>query len=221
MGEYFRWANIDKKQYLLPSDFDYGSKAHESLHKRNAFLRALYELLSTQWCGDQIIFVGDEGEIPPETPYSVLQKLNEQASSEDYFDYICDNYRNVSCLFKDAEVEVREEIRCYLEDLKNGHPYASVNEYGIDINDPFAGLFQKSGKDFRYIINHTKKVYYSLDITKILYKDGYPCEYADPLPMLMAYGRSVVPGAWLSDVIGVSNEIEDGYTLLQEIRCTW
>lgn len=217
MGEYFNWVNVDKKEYLCPNDFGYGNKSHETRHKNNPVLRALHELLSSRWCGDQVIFLGDEGTIPSDTPVPVLQKLDDQAASSGYFDYICENYRNVSCLFKEAETQVREEIQCYLEDLKRGHPCASINEYGIDLAIPYDGLFLQTGKSFRYVINHSKKVYYSLSETKILYKNGDLCDYADPLPMLMAYGRSIVSGVWLGDVIGVSDELPNGCALLTEI----
>lgn len=217
MGEYFNWVNVDKKEYLCPTDFDLGNKSHESRHKGNPLLRVLYELLSDRWRGDLIVFLGDEGTIPPDTPFHILQKLNEQVLSGCYFDHICENYRNVSCLFKEAEAEVRKEIRGYLEDLRRGHPCTSVNEYGIDLTAPFDGLFCKSGKSFCFIINHTKKVFYSFAITKILYKDGSLCDYADPLSVLMAYGRSVVSGAWLGDVIGVSDELPGGYVPISEI----
>lgn len=221
MGEYFSWVNIDKKEYLLPSDFNCGSKSHESLHNNNPFLCALSEILSTQWRGDRVVFIGDEGNILPCTPYPILQELKSQATPEHYFDYICENYRNVSCQFKAAEEYVRESITDYLVDLRNGQPCACVNEYGIDINNPFAGFFQRTGMQFRYTVNHTKKVYYSHDTTKILYKDGSVCDYVDPLPMLMAYGRSVEPGAWLGDIIGVSNIIPKEYTFLQTIQLNW
>lgn len=56
MGEYYRWVNVDKKEYLCPSDFDYGSKLHESMHKRNAVLCALRELLSSDWKNDRVFF---------------------------------------------------------------------------------------------------------------------------------------------------------------------
>ena len=217
MGEYFQWVNVDKREYLCPSDFDLGNKSHESIHKGNPLLKALYELLSDRWCGDFIVFLGDEGTIPTDTPYEILKKLDEQALPYGYFDHICENYRNVSCLFKDAEAEVREEIRCYLEDLRSGHPCASVNEYGIDLAAPFDGLFRIAGRTFRYIINHSKKVYYSFAITQVLYEDGSLCDYADPLSRLMAYGRSVASGTWLGDVIGVSDEMPDGYTPLSQI----
>lgn len=33
MGEYYRWVNVDKKEYICPEDFDYGSKFGASMHK--------------------------------------------------------------------------------------------------------------------------------------------------------------------------------------------
>lgn len=221
MGEYFCWVNIDKKEYLLPSDFNYGSKSHESSHKGNPILCALAEMLSTQWYGDHIVFIGDEGSISSSILFPVLQTLNTQASPEHYFDYICENYRNISCLFKAAEEYVHESITDYLTDLRNSHLCACVNEYGIDISDPYAGLFQRTGMQLRHTVNHTKKVYYSHDATKILHKDGSVCDYVDPLPTLMAYGRSVEPGAWLGDVVGVSDAVPEGYVFLPTIQLNW
>lgn len=58
MGEYFNWVNVNKKEYLCPVDFDLGNESHESSHKDNSLLQALYTLLSTWWKGDQIIFLG-------------------------------------------------------------------------------------------------------------------------------------------------------------------
>lgn len=56
MGEYYSWINVDKKEYICPSDFDLGSKLYESLLVWNHCLGALYNLLSSDWKGDFIIF---------------------------------------------------------------------------------------------------------------------------------------------------------------------
>ncbi len=42
---------------------------------------------------------------------------------------------------------------------------------------------------FEYTINYTKKVCFSFNKTKILYLDGSESDYADPLPILIGYGR--------------------------------
>ena len=219
MGEYFKWVNVDKKEYLLPSDFDYGSKSHESRHKGNAFLSALYELLAARWNGDRIVFLGDECEYPLDTQTLTIQKLSDQAKSEDYLDYICENYRNVSCLFLAAE-DASKEIIYDLQNIHDEMSFSCLKEYGIDLNDPMKGLFLKTGKRFRYTINHTKKVFYSPEETKTYYEDGSVCDYLDPLPVLMGFGRSVEPGLWLGDIIGISDDIIDGYTFLAQLCYT-
>lgn len=95
------------------------------------------------------------------------------------------------------------------------------NEYGIDAEKPFEGLFLKDGMDFRYTVNHTRKVCYSFDGTKILYRDNTESDYVDPLPILMAYGRVTDTGIRVGDVIGVADEIPDGYELLKSIQLDW
>ena len=221
MGEYFNWVNVNKREYICPGDFDYGNKSHESLRKNNPVLRALYELLSERWKGDPVVFLGDEANMPEDTTYVLLHDLLAQAGTEHYFAFICENYRNVSCLFRDAEKEVREEISNYIYEIKSTGSFINANEYGIDFRRPFAGLFSLKGSTFPYILNHTKDVYYSFSETPILYQDGVVCDYADPLPILLGYGRSAEPGLWLGDVVGVSNEVSSAYTPVKEIYLDW
>lgn len=221
MGEYFDWVNVNKREYISPGDFDYDNRFHGSLHKSNPVLRALHELLSERWKGDPVVFLGDEVNIPKDTPYGLLHILLVQAGTDHYYDFICENYRNVSCLFRDAEKEVREGISNYIYDIKDRGSFEYANEYGIDIRRPFAGLFSLKGRTFPYIINHTKGVYYSLSETPILYQDGGVCDYADPLPILLGYGRTAEPGLWLGDAVGVSDEISSACTPVKEIYLDW
>ena len=30
MGEYFSWINLDRKEYISPSDFEIGNKSHSA-----------------------------------------------------------------------------------------------------------------------------------------------------------------------------------------------
>ncbi|MBR2562198.1 MAG: hypothetical protein IKE31_08630 [Eubacterium sp.] len=225
MGEYFDWVNVDRKEYLSPSDFDLGNKRYETVGKDNDLLRALQDLLSNEWKGCRIIFLGDECEAPQDVAtdlFQTIQKHSEELgySGEDMYEMIWESYKDVAGLFKAAEDDVREEIRIYLERLKEGDSSA-VNEYGIDIDDPYKGLFLRAGKTFKYTINHTKKVAYSLDKTKILYQNGEMCKSVDPLPILMGYGRSLKPGVWLGDIISVDDILPEGYTLIPEIHLDW
>lgn len=225
MGEYYDWVNVDKKEYISPNDFDYGNKRAESSYKGNDFLCALRELLSDKWRGDRILFLGDEITIPENTTNEVLQVLYvhtiEYGEPGNAPDMVFETYRNISGLFKQAEEEVRREIGFYLEEVKNDD-LSATNEYGINIEKPFEGLFLKMGKDFRYTINHSKKVYYSLRETKILNENGKKNNHIDPLPFLMSYGRMVnEPAPWVGDIIGVSDSKPGGYELLKEIQLDW
>ena len=224
MGEYFKWVNVDKKQYLCPADFGQGSKLLESAYRGNPLLSALHELLSDEWKGDRIVFLGDECGPSDGLKTETLQLLGQDAArhGSGYFgDAVSEAYRNVSCLFKAAEAEVRREIGFYLDGLdpaKRGRENVGpVNEYGIDPGHPFDGLFLRDGKSFCYVINYTRKTYYSFGMTKILYLDRAEDRDIDPLPFLMGYGRSTDPGTWLGDRIGTADEIGDMYSLIEEI----
>lgn len=203
MGEYYDWVNVDKKEYISPNDFNFGNKRTESLVRGNAFLSALHDLLSREWAGDHVFWMGDEKNIPKDTENVTLRTLYEHTVKIGYpgcaFDTVCESYKNVSGLFRAAEMEVRQEIGFYLEDIKSNDPFLN-NEYGIDIEKPFDGLFLREGQNFKYIINHTRKVCYSFEHTKILYQDNTESDYADPLPILMAYGRVTDIGIWVCDV---------------------
>ena len=137
MGEYYNWVNVDKKEYICPNDFDFGNKRTESLVRGNAFLRALRELLSKEWSGDHVFWMGDEKTISDDTENVTLRTLYGHTTQIGYpgdaFDTVCESYKNVSGLFKVAEKEVRQEIGFYLEDLKSAGPMM-CNEYGIDID---------------------------------------------------------------------------------------
>lgn len=225
MGQYYCWVNVDKKEYLCPDDFDLGNKLHESMIADNALLRALWELLSDDWKGCHIVFLGDECDALDEVSNEVLDILVKHQAESSISGYLFDNvyetYRNVSGLFKSAEKSVRDEIAFYLNDMKSDTPI-SPNVYSVDINDPYRGLFLRNGKSFKYIINHTKKICYSHEGTKILLSDNSELDHADPLPVLMAYGgRRCDVGEWLGDIIDVSDTLPEGCKLLTEIHIDW
>ena len=221
MGEYFDWVNVDKKEYLCPADFDLGNKRTESCWRGASLLNALYELLSSDWKGDHIVFLGDEAHIPEDSQNATLKKLYlhtvQNGDPSIGQDAVYELYRNVSCLFHEAEPIVREAIGYYIEDIENGI-CDNVNEYKIDLACPYSGLFLREGRAFPYVVNHTKKVYYGFDQTIMLDEDGTPVPWKDPLPSLMVFSGNVPPGKWLGDVIGVAETVPDGYELLETIR---
>ena len=192
--------------------------------RRNSFLCALKELLSKEWAGNHVFFMGDQKAVPADTDNETLRILYghtvQAGYPEDAFDTVIETYKNVSGLFKAAETEVRQEIQFYLEDVKNNESMHQ-NEYGVDISNPLEGLFSRTGMDFRYTTNHTRRVCYSFEDTKILYLDHTENDFTDPLPILMGYGRVSETGAWVGDIIGVGNEMPKGYELLKEIYLDW
>lgn len=225
MGEYYKWVNIDKKEYIDPFSFDYGGKILNSSGCGNHCLRALYELLSEEWQGDRILFLGDYFELPEDPQSGVFKTVYEQAAKAGQstkgfiFDFIEDYYRDVSCLFKAAEPYVKEGIDNDIEHIKNGDSFG-INRYRIDPENPYEGLFLKEGRDFRFTVNHTKKVCYSSDSVR-LFIDETEESGLDPLPLLLACGDTSVLGPWLGDIIGVSDEIPEGYVLLKEFNFEW
>lgn len=225
MGEYYNWVNVDKKEYICPDDFDYGNKRWETLYRGNSFLRALRTLLSSEWKGDHILFLGDEVSVPFNTGNPTLKKLYSHTVLCGYsgnpWDTVVETYRNISSLFKPAEAAVREGIGFYLESLRQEIERQLDSEYRLDPENPFAGFFLRTGKDFRYTINHTKKVYYSFERTRFLYPDGEEDDHADPLPLLMIYGSGTNFGPWLGDIIGVADQVPEGYSLRKEIYLDW
>ena len=224
MGEYYNWVNVDRKEFICPADFDYGNKSHESCHRDGEVLRALRDLLSKEWKGCRIFWMGDECSLPDNIANDLFATIkvhcDEIGYSGDMFDTVCESYTNVSGLYKAAEKDVREEIGFFLAEIARGNTN-EINEYGVDPQNPFEGLFQRDGISSKYIINYTKKICYSFDTTKILYQDGEECDYADPLPILLGYGRVMNPGEWLGDIVGVSDELQDGLTVLESITLDW
>ena len=225
MGEYYKWVNVDKKEYICPEDFEYGSKFHETIHKDSVPLHALHSLLVNEWKGDRIIWFGDECLVPEQSSNSVIKTLYEQSVEfgypEDAFGMICGSYQNVSCLFSEAKTVVCEEIGYYLEECRENKEFEPVNEFGINPEDPYKGLFQKTVRRYKFTINHSKKIYYSLDETDILFRNHTKNAFSDPLPILMGYGRITEPGEWLGDIVGVSDQRPEDYSLIKEIYVNW
>ena len=206
MGEYYDWVNVDKKQYLVPMEFGHGSKITESCWYHAEVLGALYSLLSSDWKGDHIAFIGDEAKVPLAPKNETLRRLQKQCMDDSQNrgidGYILDEYICVSGLFRAAEVEVREEIGNILDEPDYFH-----NWYGIDPANPYDGLFERELVFFRYVINHDRKEYYDTEHTCWRRTSNK----MDPLPLLLAYGRMTgneeKPGLWLGDRLEVTNNI--------------
>lgn len=67
------------------------------------------------------------------------------------------------------------------------------------------------------LLSITRGICYSLKETKIYSLNHEERDHMNPLPFLMCYGRMTDPDTWLGDIIGVADEIPNGYTLHGEI----
>lgn len=119
---------------------------------------------------------------------------------------------------------MREYIGSYIADVRAGMDFP--NEFGIDINHPFRGLFQRETEEYRYTINYTKGIYYELGETAVVarvYNAAFSTERyyyeveEDPLSLLLGYGENAKPGEWLGDAIGVSNQRPEGFFRIPRI----
>lgn len=217
MGEYFEWVNVDKKEYITPGDFDKGQKLFETTWKGNSFLRAFKALMSNEWKGDHIVFLGDQTERYPvgkNITMSILFGHHEVMGEAGYpADTVYEYYHNLSAQFKECDKEdIKREIAYYLEERKESY---CPNEYGVDEDNPYEGLFQREGCDYKYTINHTQKVYYDCEQIRVYWHREWS-DNMDPLPPLMHYGYKSI-GSWVGDIIDFSDEIPDGYDCISFI----
>lgn len=155
-----------------------------------------------------------------EVPKDKMKKL-----VDEFYSYFVDGYAFEEFLIVYLEKIGLDEVTViqgyYIEEVKSGTDYIGNNEYGIDIDDPYEGLFKERTHRYKYTINHTKKIGYSLEDTKILFQSCVECDYVDPITMLLGYGRVEDPGSWVGDIIGVADELPDGYTLMEEVTLNW
>lgn len=219
MGQYYDWVNVDKREYISPLYFDLGNKLWESCHAWNPLLRALYELLDSDWKGDHIVFLGDYSEIPYDTDNPTLKIMLDQykdsgGKREPFYTYEfqLDYYKDISGLFRDSEIKVRHEIECMVEE--NDWEFDC---FRVDKNDPFKGLFEREGKIFRYTINDTKKEFFDIYETETLGSMPH-----NLLHILMCYDSGGEPGDWLGDSVRVSDERPDSkYVDISKKQFDW
>lgn len=92
-----------------------------------------------------------------------------------------------------------------------------IKSYGFYYNSPYDGMFHRRGKYFRYTINYTKKVAYSLDTTIIRRETNEIDMLRDPLPQLMGFGTTLECGEWVGDIVGPADTLPDDILLLDTI----
>ena len=196
---------MDRREFIQCVDFDDSRcKLYETVWYDCMGLRAFCTLLNKEWRGQRIIYLGDE--IAPKYDRSnstVAQLINEYRKWNQpgyLFDYVEDNYHDITPIFAQTAYSLRREIE-YIRETKNNES----NSYHIDFKDPFRGLFERKLIDFRYIVNETKGEY--LDRETAQQRKGH---LVNPLPLLLAYapiGEEPFIGYWIGDSLQTTDAL--------------
>ena len=213
MGQYYKYVNLDKNEYITSWDYNNGAKLMESCYIKNNFQTAFKNLLSTSWNGDNIIYCGDyaweDGYAPLiKDKFGLEEDPYDMAHANDINDDRYDSDNNWHAVKAD-EVE------------------KLVNEYGLSEYP-------------RYALNHTKKQYIDQTTGPVSWvwfdKNDKPSDYVytkddisvaryDELPLLLAVGNGLgggdycgpnenMIGYWAGDDIELCDEVPNGYEIL-------
>ena len=203
MGTYYTWINATKRQ-LLENVFDNGYKLLESCGYDSPETNALLTLLATDWYGDFVAFVPDEGSCCKisDIEQGRWQQLR-NLTGEFPLDYAEDWFDDIAGLFKCAEG-------------KSGWVSTPKGPEGDYVEQGYSGPFNRDIIQYRYIVNESTHEWYDrLRNEEIM--PGF-----DPFPVLMALCEDYLVagdqpvekcGIWMGDVIRPSHEPPgEGYT---------
>ena len=148
MGEYFSWVNLDRREFIQCGDFDDGlCKLYQTVWYECLGLKAFYTLLSKEWTGQKILYLGDETEAIEDHRNPVVAQLIEEhrrwGQVGFLFDYVYEKYRDITPLFTNTAESLKSEIEWIKSD-----PERKFDPYHIDHDAPFCGLFERPVLDF-------------------------------------------------------------------------
>ena len=83
MGQYYRIANLDKRETLDPFKFGSALKLTESCYVGNDYVDAITYLLANDWHGDRVLLCGDYA-WDEEVGFSAAGRLRELAESDPF-----------------------------------------------------------------------------------------------------------------------------------------
>ena len=179
MGQYYKIVNVDKKQIMVPWDYDCGAKLMEWSYSGCRFVLTLLNLLKKEWKGDRVYVVGD---------YADYDELNgdEEIWQEAYnkaHDEIAQGYTP------------RPEDKDYPPTI-----YSMTEEWDI-----VPEQFEHNSSDVRFIYNHALQEYIDLDHCPIewVWVDSETgsshVSKVAPLPLLLAMGNGRGGGDYHED----------------------
>lgn len=174
MSEYFSWANIDKREFLDMGAFSGSLDIPSCCWVGNSDTDAVCTLLAGRWKGDTVAFLGDAstGYWPDDSVQALEYRERE---SPVFLDYAEDHFEDITGLFKRAK---GLERRVFTDEG--------------DFKEPYKGSFELDIVRYRYVVNHTKMLFYDRLKTPVrcvqphrLGTDDRVVRF-DPLPALLS-----------------------------------
>lgn len=193
MGEYFKWVNPKKREWIDDESFgDYGFMFSVASTLGNRYTDAACTLLAGPWRGDPVMYVGD---------YYTPEEGSEIAGLFDGRPYedALDNFRDVRGLFRCAEGKL-----------------SPIWEEGDDLDGddvPYAGSFDTEVSHYRYAFDKTRGELVNRDagpVKIVAFHNGeYSWNRLDPLVVLLTPRKnpSEWEGRWCCDEVEMLDEL--------------
>lgn len=214
MGQYYRIANLDKRETLDPFKFGSALKLTESCYVGNDYVDAITYLLANDWHGDRVLLCGDYAW--SEEGGSAAGRLRVLAESDPF---------EASEGFLDRSGDFAS--------VRGNEVYREVapNRYG---KGPVDGTFHIDAGHYRYVADETAGVFYDREKAPVVFVGEWEGEpyitRTDPLTLFMAIGNGLgggdyigedavnvgLVGSWAGHVITASDVPPVGLT---EIEC--
>lgn len=214
MGQYYRIANLDKRETLDPFKFGSALKLTESCYVGDDYVDAITYLLANDWHGDRVLLCGDYAW--SEEGGSAAGRLRVLAESDPF--EASEGFLDRSGDF--ASVRGNEVYREIAPNL-----YGKV---------PVDGTFHIDAGHYRYVADETAGVFYDREKAPVVFVGEWEGEpyitRTDPLTLFMAIGNGLgggdyigedavnvgLVGSWAGHVITASDVPPVGLT---EIEC--
>ncbi len=212
MGQYFWWVNLDKKEYIESSPWKCGLKLVENCYVGNEKTDAALTLLSKDWEGDRVVFLGDYADFTDEDdPFrkAFWDELNGMVAGDYLFDDLTDITGKFACV--------------------KSRPNCSYYDEETDSYKAYDGPFDTDIVHFRYVVDETLGEYVDRKSTPVRFIDenGKIIRY-DPVPELMSSDLFNEPeineftGRWFGHKIKPTNVSPDeSYKRIAQRRTYW
>lgn len=206
MSQYFSWVNLSKKQYLAddiwPDDMGFWQNSHSGCLK----LDAACTLISKEWAGDLVAFIGDYFLRSAISEVDAHRRLVWEAMGNKGLDACMDEgeWEDVSGRFAFARGKTRTVYG------------GESDPYGEKV--AYEGPFDLEIEHFRFVVNEDKGEYFDRRGTSIeSVRGGFVCRF-ELLPGLLCCGAGFrehegedLSGTWIGDRIVLADEAPEGY----------